>query len=327
MDRTEARLQAIRAALRAKDQHSARLLLLQWLRDFTSGLDARPPRHQLREPELWTALVEHARASGDRSLIESYWQLLDRLAAPAPPSGGLPALPLLGIPILNRSDLLERLLHSLDCPVEILAIVDNSPNGDGSLAGQLDLIRQKGHPLVHTILIARPFCNLGVAASWNLILSSFPDAACALLANNDVRFAPGVLATALERIDAGQAQFLPLLPNPHAFAAFLLTCRCWDQLGLFDPGFHPAYCEDLDYRDRLQHSASVTQLDGSFAHTAMTACNPAHSATIKASADLEAHNRMSYPLNQLWYLSERRLHRDPRGCWRRLWLAQWNDAP
>ncbi|EDY38979.1 hypothetical protein CPCC7001_1858 [Cyanobium sp. PCC 7001] len=262
------------------------------------------------------------------ALIERLWRLLDRLPPP-PPADGLANLPLLGVPILNRPDLLERLLASLDHPVSTLAIVDNSATaaGPGAVSARLEAIRERGHPLVKQIRIARPFANLGVAASWNLILTSFPEAATALLANNDVQFAPGVLGAALERIDPGRAQFLPLLPAPHAFTAFLLTPLCWDRLGLFDANFHPAYCEDLDYRDRLQASAGVEQLDGAFAHAAMAALNPSHSATLASDPKLRHHNGISYELNRLWYLSERRLRRDPRGSWRRLWLAQWSDDP
>jgi hypothetical protein len=203
--------------------------------------------------------------------------------------------------------------------------VDNSAGAQG-ISAELEGLRQRGHPLVHAIRIARPFTNLGVAASWNLILSSFPEAPCALLANNDVRQG-GVLAAALARIDAGRPQFLALLPRPHAFAAFLLTCRCWDQLGLFDANFHPAYCEDLDYRDRLEACPEIDQLDGRFAHPAMVALNSEHSATINSDPDLRRYNRTSYALNRLWYLSERRLRRDPRGSWRRLWLSQWRHDP
>lgn len=131
----------------------------------------------------------------------------------------------------------------------------------------------------------------------------------------------------IERIDAGRPQFLPLLPGPHAFAAFLLTCRCWDELGLFDANFHPAYCEDLNYCDRLAASPGIDRLDGGFAHAAMTALNSQHSATINSAPSLQRHNRTSYALNRLWYLSERRLRRDPRGSWRRLWLSQWRHDP
>ena len=146
-----------------------------------------------------------------------------------------------------------------------------------------------------------------MAASWNLILSTVPEAPLALLANNDTQFAPGVLERALSCIDPARPQFLALLEPPNALAAFLLTCLYWDHLGLFDANFHPAYCEDLDYRDRLQADPAVQQLDGSFAHAAMAACNPSHSATIGSDPELTRYNRSSYALNSLWYLSERRL--------------------
>jgi hypothetical protein len=343
---------AVVSAVACGQLPEARALLLAWLRHWAEGLPPRPGRRELRQPELWGALARYVEASGDHALIERLWQLLDRLPPPpAPPPALKPhspatttttaaatrTLPLLGVPILNRIDLLERLLASLDQPVHTLAIVDNSidhsannstaaPAG-ASISQELEALRQRGHPLIQQIRIARPFRNLGVAASWNLILSNFPEAPLALLANNDIQFAPGVLDAALSRIDTARPQFLALLEPPNAFAAFLLTPLCWDRLGLFDPNFHPAYCEDLDYRDRLQANPEVQQLDGSFAHAAMAACNPSHSATIGSDPELARHNRTSYALNSLWYLSERRLRRDPRGSWRRLWLAQWRDDP
>lgn len=326
-----ARADGVQQALCSGHHDQARQLLLDWLRHWALSLPAQPDRDSLRQPELWSALAAYAERSGELDLIERLYQVLDRLPAWAPPQGELESLPLLGIPILNRVDLLLRLLDSLDCPVETLAVVDNSmgwqPGGDAavhSVQAALQLLEQGGHPLIQHIRIARPFTNLGVAASWNLILSSFPQAACALLANNDICFSPGVLNQALRRLDARRAQILPLLPPPQAFSCFLITARCWDQLGLFDPNFHPAYCEDLDYRDRLQRATQVDQLDGSFAHAAMASLNTSHSATINSDPLLAHYNRTSYPLNQLWYLSDRRRRHDPRGCWRRLWLAQWS---
>ena len=339
----QAQAAAVLSAVAGGQLPEARALLLGWLRDWAAALPPRPSRRALRQPELWSALAHYVEASGDHALIERLWQLLDRLPPPPqqqpqpPAAAATRTLPLLGVPILNRIDLLERLLASLDQPVHTLAIVDNSidqciDNSTGAPAGaaisqELDALRQRGHPLIQQIRIARPFSNLGVAASWNLILSNFPEAPLALLANNDIQFAPGVLDAALSRIDTARPQFLALLEPPNAYAAFLLTPLCWDRLGLFDPNFHPAYCEDLDYRDRLQANPEVQQLDGSFAHAAMAACNPSHSATIGSDPELARHNRTSYALNSLWYLSERRLRRDPRGSWRRLWLAQWRDDP
>lgn len=319
----------VQQAIANGDLQRARALVFHWLNAWAETLPPRPSRAQLRQPELWLALAAVVERTSDHYLIERFWQVLDRLPPPAVSGSGLP---LLGIPILNRLDLLERLLASLDHPVDTLAIVDNSippegqAGGGSALGAQLEALRQLGHPLIRQIRIARPFCNLGVAASWNLILTSFPQAPLALLANNDVVLAAGVLGEALQRLDSSQPQFLPLLPDPNGFSAFLLTARCWDRIGLFDTGFHPAYCEDLDYRDRLRNEPAVQQLDGRFAHAAMAQCNGEHSATIHSDPALERCNRTSYALNRLWYFSQRRLRQDPRGTWQRLWLSQWSES-
>ena len=328
MDESEHRQAQVQQALASADLQAARGYVFHWLNDWASSLSVHPQRAELRQPKLWNCLADVVERTSDHYLIERLWQLLERLPPPPPASS---ALPLLGIPILNRADLLLDLLDSLDHPVSTLAIVDNSSSTDtgpgGTVASQLAALRQLGHPLIDTIRIARPFRNLGVAASWNIILSSFPEASVALLANNDVRFAPGVIEGALNRIDTAHPQFLTLLPEPNGFSAFLLTALCWDRIGLFDPGFHPAYGEDLDYRDRLRATPDVEWLPGGEAHSAMAALNATHSATIGSDPWLEEQNRASFALNRLWYFSQRRIRGDYRGSWRRLWLAQWSEKP
>lgn len=327
------RAEAIQDSLAAERFTQAHTQLVGWLREWVAELDACPARDSLRQPELWNALAAYADLSGDCSLNERFWQLMDRLPAPWAPTKERLPIPVLGVPILNQAHLLRRLMESLDYPVDVLAIVDNSsdcsrPEAPSALSSELNRIKAEGHPLIRSILIARPFVNLGVAASWNLILTSFPQAPYALIANHDIRFAPGVLASAVQRLDCRRAQFLSLLPPPNSFSGFLITCRCWDQLGLFDPNFHPAYCEDLDYRDRISASAGIVDhLDGSFSYSAMATLNSIHSATIASDDRYFKHNQISHALNRLWYHSERRLRRDPRGYWRRLWLAEWRDTP
>lgn len=304
----------------------ARALLHDW---FEREMQ-RPPelagRQALRNPALWAALADVVERTSDQQLLERFWQYLDRVVPPPHLPG---VLPLLGVPILNRIDLLLRLLDSLDVPVATLAIVDNSPattaGGPSVLHQGLQELQRHGHPLIEAVEIARPFGNLGVAASWNQILTAFPDAPVALLSNNDVCFAPGVLAAALERIDTRQPQFLSLLPGPQEFSAFLITALTWNRIGLFEEHFYPAYHEDLDYRDRLRADLTVGVIDGSFCHPTMLVCNREGSATIESDPRLAAHNQASFAMNRLWYLSHRRLQRDRRGSWVRRWLAQWKD--
>jgi hypothetical protein len=303
----------------------------EWLGNFAGDLPSPVTRRHLRRPLLWQAIGQVVERTNDHYLIESLWQILDKVNLQAEP---LNSLPLLGIPILNRIDLLSRLLDSLDVPVDCLAIVDNSRLPDQSESSSspnevqkfLEALQQLGHPLIDQIHIARPFRNLGVAASWNLILTSFPEKSLALIANNDVAFSPGVLGKALESLDTSRAQFLSLFPPPHAFSAFLLTNLCWDRVGLFDSQFHNAYFEDLEFRDRMRACSEVEQVDAEFAYQDMLNLNPQHSATIKSHPKLAEWNEISYALNKLWYLSPRRIKGDPRGTWQRLWLSQWSES-
>lgn len=326
MAASEGKQQQVQMAVDHGDLQRARSIVFHWLKDWSESLSAHPSIQDLRQPELWRSLADVVERTHDHYLLELFWQILDNLPPPIPTTDHLP---LLGVPILNGVELLERLLTSLDHPIDTLAIVDNSmeTGSTGAISERLNALKQLGHPLIRQIRIARPFTNLGVAASWNLILSSFPQAPIALLANHDVVFRPGVLTQALAQIDTSRPQYLALLPPPNSFSAFLLTALAWNRLGLFDPGFHPAYFEDLDYRDRLRSDLNIEQIDGSFAHPAMTEANPNHSATIKHDPSLYAQNQASFQLNRLWYMSHRRIRHDPRGTWRRLWLSQWQPQP
>lgn len=319
---TEDWFRGVQEALERGELQQARALVFHWLNSYAAVVHADASRSRLRCPELWTALADVVERTSDQYLLERFWQLLDPITPP--PRETQAPLPLLGIPILNRGDLLQELLASLDHPVETLAIVDNS-GGDPALQDQLDQLVKEGHPLIQHIAIARNFGNGGVATSWNQILLGFPSAGVALLANNDVRFSQGCLAQALQRINTTAPQLLPLLPEPACFSAFLITAKAWDQLGLFDPHFYPAYCEDLEFRDRLRSNPAMEWLEASDLQNCMAACNGQGSQTIGSDPALAAFNRSSFALNRLWYLSHRRLQHDPRGQWLRRWLAEWKD--
>ena len=303
----------------------AQALIFYWLRDYFSALPQHPTRQQLRDPHLWLALGHVVERTSDQYLLELFWQGLEALQPS--PSATPSNLPLLVVPVLNRPDLLARLLQTIDHTIHTLAIVDNSrgSSAEHAVRTSLEQLEAEGHPWIKHIAIARPFGNGGVAASWNMALRAFPAAAIALLANNYVQFAPGALASAMNSIQADAPQFLPLLPSPQEFSAFLITTLCLNRIGLFDPSFHPAYCEDLDYRDRLRADPSVQWISQPDLQQAMAACNQEHSATIASDPELAERNRCSFALNRLWWLSHRRLRHDPRGTWLRQWLTEWKD--
>lgn len=300
----------------------ARALVHHWLLRYRDRLAAAPCRREAQRHQLWRCLADVVERTADHNLLELFWSSLSPLQ-PARWEPDAP-LPLLGVPILNRFDLLERLLRSLDHPVHTLAIVDNS-DGRGEGRGLLEQLVTRGHPLIERVCVATPFRNMGVAGSWNLILRSFPEAAVVLLANNDVQLSPGGLRSALNALSGSAPCFLPMLPGADRFSAFLLTAGAWDLLGLFDENFHPAYCEDADYLERIAAQPLVQTIELPPLQQAMAACNPAGSATIASDPRLAAHNRVSFQLNRLWLLSKRRHLGDHRGSWIRRWLCQWTD--
>lgn len=304
-------------------RREARALVHRWLLGYRDQLAITPTRQVARRHELWRCVADVVEHTADQRLLETLWTSLSVLRLGGGQAGPKP-LALLGIPILNRYDLLEQLLASLDHPVETLALVDNS-GGKGDISQQLKTLQATGHPLIGRIEVATPFRNLGVAASWNHILTSFPEAPLALLANNDVRFAPQALATALSAFNDQSAGFLPLLPGPSSFSAFLIGHQTWNLIGLFDDNFYPAYCEDMAYLERMDSCPEVGRIDLPELQKAMAAANPEQSATIGSDAELGSFNRFSFQLNRLWLLSRRRHLGDPRGTWVRRWLAQWAD--
>ncbi len=318
-------------SLQRRDLAAARSLLFLWTKTYIHSLPATPSRRELTNPDLWGCLAQYASISGDCSPVDDFWEQLDGIT---PCTSTPTVLPLLGVPILNRPDLLLQLLESLDHPVETLAIVDNSiasglPDS-AALSGLLAALEREPPAGIGQVRVARPFTNQGVASSWNAILTSFPEARFALLVNNDVVFAPGVLAQVIERVDPARPQFLPLMPAPQEFSAFAITPAAWDRVGLFDTNFHPAYCEDLDYAERLRASGAVEWITPDDLQSLQRRANPTASATITSDPRLEACNRTTFLLNSLWLHSRRRLEQPHRGIWMRRWLSQWvlePDAP
>ncbi len=311
-----------------RDFAAAKSLLFLWVQTFFASLPAAPSRQQLTSPDLWGCLAQYASISGDRAPVEDFWNRLDTIT---PRTCTTATLPLLGIPILNRPDLLLRLLDSLDQPVETLAIVDNGIaaglSDSAELSRLLTQLEREPPAGISQVRVARPFANQGVAASWNAILTSFPEAPFALLVNNDVVFAPGVLAQVIARIDPARPQFLPLLPAPQEFSAFAITPSVWDRVGLFDANFHPAYCEDLDYAERLRGCDAIEWISPELLQSQQQQANPTASATIASDPRLAACNRTTYLLNCLWLHSRRRLENPHPGTWMRRWLSQWVLEP
>jgi len=151
-------------------------------------------------------------------------------------------IPVLGFLTYSKFDLADRLLASIDYPVEHLVIVDNS--------GRREYSPSKPEMVKNLWLIQVPF-GLGYGGGLNLIVKSTPFAPYWVLVNDDAVFLPGALEKIAGKVDTEAINFLSIMPK---WSGFVLGEGAVLKAGLFDERFHPIYFEDNDYERRLQQA-------------------------------------------------------------------------
>jgi GT2 family glycosyltransferase len=186
------------------------------------------------------------------------------------------------VPVLNRYDLLQRMLNSVDVPVEHLLIIDNGASH------QPKLILDLGDNFKKVTHLPMP-ANLGVSGSWNLGIKSFPYAQRWFIVSNDVVFEPG----ALEKLSQARRDEITLTGDAPHWQAFALGDEAVSDLGLFDEcGFFPAYFEDNDYMRRAEFAGvNVRRVELALSHD--------NSSTIKAG--YQDKNNKTFFANQRLY--------------------------
>ena len=172
---------------------------------------------------------------------------MDPTAQPVVTSA-IDSIPLIAVPVLNRGDLLRRLVHSIDKPVSCLLIINNGR--DPGVAEALDEWQRNRLEFVGELRIVTPRCNLGVAASWNLairqlLMDGLP---YMIVVGSDICFMPGDLEIFHRSYDPSIA----IKCGNHGYSLFSLTAKAIDVVGFFDENFYPAYLEDCDYQYRLK---------------------------------------------------------------------------
>lgn len=149
-------------------------------------------------------------------------------------------IPVLGFATLTRFDLAQRLLDSIDYPVEKLVIVDNS--------GKKSWIPEPNEHVKETWTIRLPH-GLGANGAWNLIIKSTPFAPYWVIPNDDSYFEPGALQMIAEEVDTEAFNFVDVEP---AWSCVVPGEGAVMQAGLWDEAFHPIYFDDDEYEWRMQ---------------------------------------------------------------------------
>ena len=151
-------------------------------------------------------------------------------------------IPVLGFLTYSRFDLADRLLASIDYPVEHLVIVDNSGKR---------LYEPKKPDLVKNLWLIQLPHGLGYGGGLNLIVKTTPFAPYWVLVNDDTVFQPGALHKIADKVDTQSINFLSIMPK---WSGFVLGEGAVLKAGLFDERFHPIYFEDNDYERRLMQA-------------------------------------------------------------------------
>jgi GT2 family glycosyltransferase len=181
------------------------------------------------------------------------------------------------VPVLNRYDLLQRMLDSVDVPVEHLLVIDN---GTGS---ELTF----GQNFKRVTVLDLP-ANQGVAGSWNLGIKSFPYAQRWFIVSNDVVFEQG----ALEQLSKARRDEITLTARFPHWQAFALGDEAVNDIGLFDESLFPAYFEDNDYSRRAEFvGVNIRRLELKISHD--------NSSTIKAG--YQDKNAITFANNDRYY--------------------------
>jgi len=169
----------------------------------------------------------------------------------------------LGIPILNRGDLLLRCIESIDFPIHTLFVINNGTSQD--VEGAIQQIQERAIPsgdLFNEIRIEK-HQNLGCARSWNRIIQTCPGPW--LISGNDIQFMPG----SVKKIsDVQDANLDASIICADGYAIFCMTEVGVQKVGFFDENFFPAYYEDLDHfrRVKLSGAKAVGVPDFKFVH-------------------------------------------------------------
>lgn len=186
----------------------------------------------------------------------------------------------LTVPVLNRYDLLQRMVSTIDYPVAHLLIIDNG--------GALDSLQIPDS--VKAVTILPMLSNLGVATSWNLGLKQFYRCPVFHFASADMLYAPGDLEK-LAHSSPDEITLHGQAPHWHTFA---IGENVVEKIGLFDEALHPIYFEDNDYMRRANAAGiTIRMLDLFGGH--------ANSSTIHSDQHYKARNSETFQDNAKYY--------------------------
>jgi SAM-dependent methyltransferase len=173
------------------------------------------------------------------------------------------SIPIIGIPMVNGFHWLQRLIDSIDYPVDEVFVINN--NGRGQFIKELDGLSTIKHKFIKKITVTHLPSNLGCSGAWNLIIKCYMNVPYWIIANNDIAFTPGLLQEFAEKSNDDTCGVIK--GKEFQWDLFLIKDWVIQECGLFDENFYPAYLEDCDYYIRLLNkNISIGYLENTHLH-------------------------------------------------------------
>ena len=199
-------------------------------------------------------------------------------------------IPVLIIPVLNRYDLLDNALSTINHPIGEILIVNNGKEDYNPLFPQLN-IRVLDLP-----------SNMGCAGSWNLGIKLYPYVPYWMFSSNDVNFYPESLAKFEELSNSDR-----MVRSSASYGCFSLGENIVKRVGLFDEYFYPAYFEDNDYEERMMLEGIMDE--GNCLGDIVPVLPDGVSQTIHSDPHFAARNNFTFVTNQE-YITQKRISGD-----------------
>jgi len=197
------------------------------------------------------------------------------------------------VPVLNRFDLLVRMIESIDVEATVYVINNSGVRQDFRYS----------NPLVSIWWVDMP-SNLGVASSWNLGIKMLPFESRWFISSADCYFQPGDLTL----LETAKTDALTLCDKFPYYQTFAVGEDIVKTVGLFDEGLHPIYFEDNDYERRIDYAGMrVDRLPLQLGHD--------NSSTINSDSKLSERNQVTFANNQKYFESKVDAGRFDEGRW------------
>ena len=190
-------------------------------------------------------------------------------------------IPVLIIPILNRYDLLDQNLETIDYPIGEILIVNN---------GKENYVPKRTNLNVRVLNLPS---NLGMSGSWNLGIKLYPHSEYWMYSSADTHWVPG----SLEQLHLASGKD-KLVMTKEGWSAFSIGENIIREVGLFDEYYYPIYFEDNDYYERVMRS---NVKNGYVSGTIEVSTPNGVSSTINSDEKLLNRNHETFVKNQSYF--------------------------